>query len=157
MFKCLKCNKSTKNPKFCSRSCSASYTNSKNPKRKKTFKSLCLKCKSEIYKCRNKYCVNCRPTTKNWSKIKISDLTNLRNYQIYSRIRELARKTYFSYLKNNNLPICCKKCGYSKHIEVCHIKSIKSFPKDSYVSDVNNIENLIGLCPNCHWEFDNIL
>ncbi len=157
MFKCLKCNNPTKNPKFCSRSCSASYSNFLKPKRKKTFKSLCCICNNEIYKSRNKYCVGCRPTTKDWSKVKISDLINLRKYQIYSRIRELARKSYYSYLKLNNLQPCCTKCGYSKHIEVCHIKPIKSFPKDSYVSEVNQLENLIGLCPNCHWEFDNKL
>lgn len=48
----------------------------------------------------------------------------------------------------------CINCGYSKHIEVCHKKPISSFNETSMVSEVNHIDNLIPLCPNCHWEFD---
>ena len=49
----------------------------------------------------------------------------------------------------------CYICGYSKHVEVCHIKPVSDFPLDSKLSEVNNISNLIMLCPNHHWEFDN--
>ena len=49
----------------------------------------------------------------------------------------------------------CYICGYSKHVEVCHIKPVSSFSLDSKLSDVNHISNLIMLCPNHHWEFDN--
>lgn len=50
---------------------------------------------------------------------------------------------------------CCN-CGYSKFTEICHIRSIKSFPLDATLNDVNNINNLIILCPNCHAEFDKL-
>lgn len=48
----------------------------------------------------------------------------------------------------------CKKCGYNKHIEVAHIKPVNSFPKDSTLEEINHPDNLLPLCPNCHWEFD---
>lgn len=32
-----------------------------------------------------------------------------------------------------------------------------SFSMDSLISEINSLENLIYLCPNCHWEFDNEL
>lgn len=49
----------------------------------------------------------------------------------------------------------CSNCGYDKHVEVCHIKSISSFNNESKISEINDISNLILLCPNCHWELDN--
>jgi 5-methylcytosine-specific restriction endonuclease McrA len=48
----------------------------------------------------------------------------------------------------------CTNCGYSKHVETCHIKAISSFPLDTLVGTINAPENLVLLCPNCHWEFD---
>ena len=49
----------------------------------------------------------------------------------------------------------CSKCGYDKHIEIAHIKSINDFNSDTPISVINDITNLLPLCPNCHWEFDN--
>ena len=46
-------------------------------------------------------------------------------------------------------------CGYYKHIEICHIKPIRDFPLDTPILEVNDLSNLIGLCPTHHWEFDN--
>lgn len=68
----------------------------------------------------------------------------------YSCIREHARRTAF---KENPTPRCFN-CGYSKHVEVCHIKGIMEFSLESTVGEINNISNLVCLCPNCHWEFD---
>lgn len=50
----------------------------------------------------------------------------------------------------------CNVCGYDKHYEVCHIKSIASFKSNTSVSIINDLTNLIALCPNCHWEHDNV-
>jgi predicted HNH restriction endonuclease len=38
---------------------------------------------------------------------------------------------------------------------VCHIKPISSFEETVYLSVINSQDNLVLLCPNCHWEFDN--
>lgn len=48
----------------------------------------------------------------------------------------------------------CQFCGYDKHVEVCHIKPIGAFSLDTLVSEVNAPDNILILCPNCHWEFD---
>ena len=50
----------------------------------------------------------------------------------------------------------CAKCGYDKHIEIGHVKDIASYSLDTLLSVINVPENLIPLCPNCHWEFDNL-
>ena len=51
--------------------------------------------------------------------------------------------------------IPCQKCGYSNHTEMCHIKAIKDFKDHATLGEINNPKNLVILCPNCHWEFDN--
>ena len=73
------------------------------------------------------------------------------NYQKNSKIRAKARSIFY---KTNPDPKCAI-CGYDKHIEVCHIKAISSYNNDTLVSEINDIKNLIGLCPNHHWELDN--
>jgi len=49
----------------------------------------------------------------------------------------------------------CEICGYDKHVQVAHIKSVSSFPDSSTIREVNSRDNVRGLCPNHHWEFDN--
>jgi hypothetical protein len=34
------------------------------------------------------------------------------------------------------------------------MRSLTSFPLDTPIAVVNDLDNLVGLCPNCHWEFD---
>ena len=66
-------------------------------------------------------------------------------------IQKDARKTYFY---NNQHPKCAI-CGYTKHVEVAHIKAVSEFSNETPISTINSITNLIGLCPNHHWEYDN--
>lgn len=65
----------------------------------------------------------------------------------FNIIRGRARSMY-KHIKN------CQHCGYSKHVEVCHIKPIHAFPEDTLISIVNAPNNILILCRNCHWEFD---
>lgn len=69
-----------------------------------------------------------------------------------SHIRGFARSW-----NKNLLSIGCQKCGYSKHVEIAHIKPVSSFSDNSTLWEVNCPENIFILCPNCHWEFDNRL
>lgn len=57
-------------------------------------------------------------------------------------------KTVMKHIKS------CQKCGYDKHVEVCHIKPIASYDIKTPIDIINDPANLIVLCPNCHWEFD---
>jgi len=144
---CKNCNKETKNPKFCSKSCSAKFTNKTHPKRKP--EGSCEKCGVSITTSR-KFCSKC--TTKNKiSKQTISEVLyggNGHRSNRYSYIRWHAKKS----VKNREKK--CEHCGYNKHVEICHIKPIKEFPINSLLEEVNSPDNLILLCPNCHWEFD---
>ena len=45
-------------------------------------------------------------------------------------------------------------CDYNKYIEVAHKIPVSKFGLDTKISVINNIDNLIGLCRNHHWEFD---
>ena len=56
---------------------------------------------------------------------------------------------------NKDLPKACQKCSYDKHVELCHIKPINSFDDSATVGEINDPKNLLVLCPNHHWEFDN--
>ena len=47
------------------------------------------------------------------------------------------------------------RSGYDKHYEVCHIKAVSDFSEDTPITVINHIDNLVALCPNHHWEFDN--
>ena len=50
--------------------------------------------------------------------------------------------------------IPCANCGYEKHVELYHIKSVASFGDETILSVVNSEDNVIQLCRNCHWELD---
>lgn len=49
----------------------------------------------------------------------------------------------------------CSICGYDKHIEIAHIKAVSDFDDEATIGEINAISNLIALCPNHHWEYDN--
>lgn len=66
-------------------------------------------------------------------------------------IQKAARKNY----KFSDKPKKCCICGYDKHYEVAHIKAVSSFDDNALIDTINNIDNLIALCPNHHWEYDN--
>ena len=68
-----------------------------------------------------------------------------------SSIQKDARITYQASSK----PKQCIICGYDKHYEVAHIKAVSDFDGTALISEINNIDNLIALCPNHHWEYDN--
>jgi hypothetical protein len=153
IFLCKICNNETKNPSFCSRRCSAS-----RPKPKKLIKIHCKHCKEELprksWKDRRRTCCDaCNPLKKDWSKISYSSMLGERSYQKHSRIRELARQAY----ERAGLPKKCHICNYDKHYEIHHIKPINQFSPDDTISKINDLLNLVALCPNHHWEVDNNL
>jgi hypothetical protein len=146
---CLNCGAETTNPKFCSSSCAARYNNKRFPKRKKQL-YFCKSCGAET-RYRRSYCSDCDPSKpQDFSHVSISEIRSRARYQANAWIRKLARRVYFG----SDKPKRCSRCGYSNHIEICHVRSIQDFPEDTQMSVVNNLDNLIALCPNCHWELD---
>lgn len=135
--------------------CSISCSNKHKPKRKKLPRPKCATCSNKVQNRRDKYCNKCH-ILKNCSfhlktlgeiKEKRKDATR------YSQIREHARKA----LKQSNCYKECFNCRYDKHVHTCHIKDICTFPDTATVEEVNSLDNLVYLCPNCHWEFDHNL
>lgn len=69
-----------------------------------------------------------------------------------SAIQRRARQTWVA----SGQSLSCTMCGYDKHVEIAHIKAVHEFSDEALIKEINAIENLIALCPNHHWEFDNL-
>lgn len=159
MKNCLTCKKETPNPKFCSKSCAATYNNKVEPKRKLTRK--CLDCNLVVENYRSTRCKLHKESYKITRSLSYKQKT-LEEYRdmlsvsgkhsswLNSHVRILNRQWNKEMTR---LP--CFKCGYNKHVELCHIKAVSSFSPKATLGEVNSRSNNIQLCRNCHWEFDN--
>lgn len=144
--------------KFCSKICKSKVAERKiyvrrTPNTKFVDKncSVCKNVFTSIKRKRLVRCEDCRNKSNLSNKTK-KDLFEKCNWQnARSTIQSHARKVLTNETKE------CKICKYAKHVEVCHIKSVNSFSDTSLISEINKLENLVYLCPNHHWEFDNNL
>lgn len=151
MSYCAFCGKETRNPKFCSSSCSVTFHNKRNPKRKRSIK-YCKKCGVTLSSSRRTVCDSCMP------KLATSTLKDIASNKAAkgkhpSWRNAVVRNHCRSH--NKNRPKVCDRCGYSKHVEMCHITPLASFSETATLAEVNREENVAILCRNCHWEFDN--
>lgn len=48
----------------------------------------------------------------------------------------------------------CLLCGYDRCVDVCHIKQVSKFTATDKLSAINDISNIVYLCPNHHRELD---
>lgn len=146
---CLNCQSETPNPRFCGRSCATSFNNRVQPKR--IGQSNCATCGNPTPR-KLKFCKNCKK--RNMYDITLREAIYTKHHKssayalVRSRARIVARKLGWKQ---------CSHCGYNKHVEVGHIKPISDFSEDTLLSIINSPENLVPLCPNCHWEFDHNL
>jgi hypothetical protein len=117
----------------------------------------CSKCNVEISKSsKHSRCINCyRDDIRNNLIQKDETIgqfkyKNSKNPNHFVKIRQHARRIAEIHgLLDNG----CSICSFP-FVDVCHIKPIKEWEDDSLMSDVNDTENLIILCKNCHWLFD---
>lgn len=153
---CLNCSTETKNPKFCSSSCSASYNNHTKPKRTRSER-FCKHCGESVGPqlsrgARGFCCSDCKPGqlshTLTLGELKGSGNANRGGR--YPMIRNWSRKTYI----RSGRPMECFHCGYDYHVDICHIRDVSDFPLTATVEEVNDLSNLVALCRNHHWEFD---
>jgi len=130
----------TRKKVFCNSSCSAAYNN----------KVRVLKQEQKLKET--------KPKQKKEKFEFILDMTKkelFNKHGVYYKFRAVIRKHAHFVFNKNKTKKECLICGYSNHVEVCHIKSVSSFSDDEIIRDINSIDNLVGLCPNHHWEFDN--
>jgi len=163
MRNCKMCNKETKNVLFCSRKCANTYKNINNHPTKGKGKGtpFCQKCKTNhVPSYGYKLCTDCSKnrfifsTDPSKKELREKYRHSKHSTGMQSYIRTHARLIFF---KSKNQVVSCANCGYDKHVEVCHKIPITDFNEESKLSQINSLENLVGLCPNCHWELDNYL
>ena len=119
--------KEVRRKKFCNKSCASKYNNTKFPKRSPFPGGLEKRSKKEVISYYNGDLNLAKPT-----------------------ICYHARETF----KKGSGERACRICGYSKFYDVAHIKPVAEFSADSLLEEINNLENLVPLCPNHHREFD---
>jgi hypothetical protein len=162
-MKCNNCQIETQNKKYCSRSCAATINNKIYPKRELEPQNKCKNCckkysrKNKIKQ--HKLCQECYFDYKNilfGNKTKLEILKESTSYASkhkYEKIRQHAKRMA---KRNNWSTNKCQKCNYDKHTEICHIKPIHEFVDTDLINKINAKENICFLCPNCHWELDNL-
>lgn len=136
---------------FCSHTCSATYNNPIRVIVTKPKKHC--ECGKRI-RHKGLFCQKCYIKKTQIDNLTLEQATGHRKGpHKYISIRKAARRIY---LKSDKTKICAV-CGYHIHFEVCHIKQIYLFDPCSLISEINDISNLIALCPNHHWELDHEL
>ena len=154
MPNCNECLSETKNPKFCNHSCAAKYNNRLFHKRLPEHR--CKSC-GGLTTARRTKCKSCHPIF--FSPMPSCKYRTLADARIgYSKyipaaafniVRQHARRILIYEGRTT-----CEFCGYSKHFEAAHLKSLASYTPETELAVVNASCNLLALCPNCHWEFD---
>ena len=96
--------------------------------------------------------LNLKPIESILDKTKGELFSSRKNWQsARSTIRKFAEAAF----KEANPSPKCAICGYHHHVEIAHIKAVSKFEDSATIREINSIDNLIGLCPNHHWEYDN--
>ena len=137
------CFREVKRKVFCSQHCSAVFNNKRRKIKRKVL--TCEKCNTGFIRAdfhHRKFCSEC------WLFIKDRLGRKTKSEASHSEIRAHARKVAKQIEKK------CFFCGYNKFVEICHKTPVSSFLPEVSLNEMNNKDNLVALCPNCHWEFD---
>ena len=143
---------------FCSQSCANRFNNRK--RKRKYSAGLCVICgDKEVSTKRGKYCSECKRLHGfsgrrqiDYDTVTLGELrARYSRLEHHAKVRGIARVVYGKH----HADMSCEYCGYSLQIDVCHIRPLADFPDSATISEINHIDNLIGLDKRCHWEFDN--
>lgn len=127
--------------RFCSRACAATTNN-----RRRARPRSCALCPAPRRSKNAKYCKPCNEARR--TQVGTAALTRTKADCSVGLIGVHARKV------TRHRPQVCEVCGYSKHVEVCHLRPIYGFPATATIAEINDPTNLTLRCPNCHWELD---
>lgn len=152
---------------FCSRICSASFNNKGVARNKPVLRNcnLCLGNFENINGHRSRSrcpdCVNGFPT---FFEMRRNNLENLTIGEVKNKFRSKEKhpswKNHYARCLNRSwnkelIRKPCYVCNYELHVELCHIKAISDFDDSATIGEVNDKSNIVQLCRNCHWEYDN--
>ena len=142
---------------FCSRSCAAKYNNREYPKREKTSTAeICPICGGKKSRASG-ICSECN-RKKRENDVMSHELGYYIGYDkklpyITRRCTEI-RKVAREIMENNKdvekVCACCHNHEFDDVLEVHHIKGIAEFSPYDKVSKVNELKNLVWLCPTHH-------
>jgi len=171
MKKCVKCRDDFvgSGKKFCSRSCSVSFNNSINSKKKK--EGLCKLCGCQISK-KRLYCSKCIKEyyksikSKNCSICGVELENSNKNHGWCKDCKSKKQKEHRLHIKQRCVDYKggeCQICGYNKCLAALEFHHIESHDKDFTISfassSLKNMEEIkkeldkcILLCANCHRE-----
>lgn len=136
--------------KYCNKSCAVS-ANNLIPKRKKLSQYNNCTCGN----LKKMTAISCKECVVDKNSIQNRTIGQLRlQHKTYSNTRIAIARNARRVFKKLNIKSCII-CGYDKHVEAAHIRSVASFDDTTLLREINNKENLVALCPNCHWEYDN--
>ena len=119
-------------------------------------KKPCIDCGKPILH-HSKRCTPCSRKHAQFVNINMTlkEYMNLSTYKGHPSWRHNKIRALAQYAFKDLTLLPCANCGYNKHVEICHIIPIASFPEDTKIKDINSPSNIIQLCPNCHWESHN--
>lgn len=145
---------------FCSRSCAAKFNN-KGVAHNKPKKRKCTRCNSFFKRekgYRSLLCPECKAQVIDYQSLTLKEYHSKNSIKNKHPSWKNAHIRCFNrYWNKDKILLPCANCGYTKHVELCHIKSITDFSESTTLGEVNHADNVIQLCPNCHWEFDHNL
>lgn len=139
-----------KSKKFCNSACANTFLSIKRKEVRK-YKYRCTDCGC-VLKRRKLRCNECNEKiSPKYETIKDALYHKHHKASGFAYIRWNARS---KLLKNREY--LCEYCGYSKIVECCHLKPITSFSLDTKIEEVNDLDNLLFMCPNHHWEMEHL-
>jgi hypothetical protein len=129
--------------KFCTLSCAASCNNRRRPRRRST--PTCDGCGRPKSKSgtRCRQCIRADFNSRTLESLRAGHGT----LSFHAKVRGLARSAYQG-------PMECAACGYSRHVDICHIRGVADWPPGTTPAEVNHPSNLVAPDKRCHWEFD---
>lgn len=123
-------------------------------RKEKRFYDKCPQCGKRKYK-KSELCRECRnkEKRKTYRALKLSDIIGdapkYKKRILYNGIRTDARKE----MKLSNIERVCCYCHnheFDQILDVHHIKGISTFDINTTIDEINDIHNLVWLCPNHH-------
>ena len=133
--------------KFCSHNCSASYNN-KNRTNKERI--ICPQCGGKKHP-DGKICKICYNNNRSINEKTLGYYIKGQKY-LTSKCQHIRKHARDVIEKSDKEKVCsyCKNHEFDEILEVHHVKSILEFDLNTKIKVINDISNLIWLCPNHH-------